>query len=257
MGIRLDTFRSRVVAYATVDGQSYVTATADLNVLIDERLRSFTAKTKCLYSGAIKFTPSADRSVYPFSNPVAGSDFATTFQIDANQDGTYDTNVGLVGVVGAYWGSYFLNWYGYRRTTVRGAVERFAWPTNGSGTPFLWWESGKALVLNPAPTSAAITAATSGDSKILLSGWYQHPAILSATSDSTNLSIPDEHLEVAAAWCAIGVMRPYASGASLAKMNQMQAECAQAMSEIRAQSEREYDSGPRNAVQPSTVRLTN
>lgn len=255
MGVTLSTFRNRVLAYSQVDGQPYLSTDGDVNVLIGERLRSFTSKTRCLF-GVVKFTPVAGQAAYRFDNPTAGSAFGTVFQVDANNDGTYDTNVGLVKVYSLYWGSYYLNPM-YRPGAPRVLVESFIWPDEADGTPRYWHQTNTDLYLSPAPTSAVVTTAVTAPNVCVLNACYQHPAILSGTSDATNLSISDEYAEVAAAWCAVGLMRPYATGASLEKRRLMEQECQGAMEQMRYESEQRYERGYRNRTVGWTTRLTN
>lgn len=254
MGVTLSTFRNRVLAYSQVDGQPYLSTDGDVNVLIGERLRSFTSKTRCLY-GVVKFTPVAAQRCYRFDNPAAGSAFGTTFQIDANNDGTYDTNVGLVKVYTVFWGNCYLNPM-YRPGTARALAESFTWPDEADGTPRYWHQSSNELYLSPAPTSAVVATAVTAPNVCVLNACYQHPAILAATSDATNLSISDEHTEVAAAWVAVGLMRPYATGASLDKRRLMEAECNAAMEAIRNESDQRYERGYRNRTVGWTTRIT-
>lgn len=257
MAITLSVFRTRVAAYTDVGGQAYLTATADVNPIVGERLRSFTKITRCLYSEDVKFTPTAARATYALLDPPYNAAYASTFAIDPTGGTTYTTYVGIESVRRVWWGAGYLNDYSGRSPkSVRDMRQLGYLKSVADGVPGAWWQTPGALTINPAPTSGAITDATSGTNTIRLGAFYIHPNVLSSSIDATSLLIPDHLLELAATWVAVGLLRPSASGSLQAKVSQMQAECNVAMGQERSSNSESMEFGPRNPYAPSSVRLT-
>lgn len=162
--------------YASGFGENYVLNTEDteLNSIIDERLKLFTDRTRCLYDDKISLTLSVGVDEYSLRNTsVFTQEVAEITAVMIN--GQFIPRARSQDM--KYIGNYLLA---------------------SSNLPKLWFMSPRhSLVLYPKPDSAY--------SNCYVSAWYLQPDL---TSDSDATLIPEEYDRTAAAFVALALLRP-------------------------------------------------
>jgi len=233
MAKNLADLRERVNAYAYVHGKQFAATDAATNGVINEGLRGFTRETLCLYSPQVVFNLTASINTYNLegsTNPVvsgATSEFARIDNIILN-DGPLADFDGEIGPC---------DWERFR-------AQYPSYPSATAGTPNCWmYSSPRSIYLYPAASSAFVT---SSSGKNFFSGFRLHTTL---STDGTELEIPDDYLDVAAAYIACKLVAPYAAGESWAQLMQMDAKNSKMMQEITNEARRKLvRPGPRSGA---------
>lgn len=186
--MELGDFRKLVMAYARTHGQSYIPfhKVGDLDAHISRQLQRFTTKAKCLYDDAVTLTLTASTATYDLlstsivSKRVAFVDYVVVNNIILRK---------------------FDGWPG--STSVDELNKRASdYRTATAAQPDKW-------VLVPPHTLRLIPKPASAYSNNYIAGWLVHPDLtVSGTKDSTSITIPDEYLDGAAAFCAAYLLSP-------------------------------------------------
>lgn len=220
----LGEFRTLVLAYAQVEGQPYLTAAADVDSLLNEKLREFAKRTLCLYTPSAAFALQSGVSTYYLegtTDPVVTSgttEFVRINHVILNSLPLYDP-IGKMG------------------QTDHSALiaEDPNYMETAAGTPTRWvLLPGSKILLAPKPSAAFLTTSSG---KNFVSGWT-FPATL--VDDADELSIPIDIQRTAAIFCAAELIGPYASGSSLEKYGRLLSIAEAKMREIRNEYDRVY-----------------
>lgn len=222
MAKNLADLRERVNAYSYVHGKQFTATDAATNGVINEGLRGFTRETLCLYSPQVVFNLTASINTYNLegsTNPVvsgATSEFARIDNIILN-DVPLMNGLGDIGPV---------DWDLFR-------AARPNYPSTAADIPYLWlYSSPRSIYLYPAASSSFVT---SSSGKNFFSGYRLHTTL---STDGTELEIPDDYLDCAAAYITCKNVAPYAAGDSLAQLMTLRAWCDKEMAEIRKEAEK-------------------
>lgn len=170
-------FRRLVLNFANGFGENYLLNTEDteLNTLIDEQLKLFTDRTRCLYDDKISFTLILNTDEYSMRNTAVFT-----------QELTEVTAVMINGQ--------FI-------PRARSQDMKFinsAYILADSNLPKVWFMSPRhSLVLYPKPDQVY--------SNCFVSAWYLQPDL---TSDSDATLIPEEYDRTAAQFTALALFRP-------------------------------------------------
>lgn len=200
-------FRRIVLNYADGFGENYVLNTEDteLNTIIDERLKLFTDRTRCLYDDKISFTLSVGQDDYSMRN-------TTVF----TQEMAEVTAVMIDGQ--------FIP----RARSADMKLISATYLVTPSNKPKLWLISPRHS-LQLYPKSDAVY------SNSYVSGWYLQPDL---TSDSDATLIPEEYDRTAAAFTALALFRPgKGSREALNYYAGLKAETEAEMDELRKRSD--------------------
>lgn len=210
-------FRSLVVSMVEMFGApSPNTPAAMDSLVVNPGVRDWCRRTECLRSDRIRWAPVAGRGAVRLDDPPANAPYPPVLLADPALDGTYATPVGMVALDHIWWAG----------TRLAGPDGRFGpttyddwdrrvgarWATEAPGRPRWWRVLGGELHVFPAPSSAEITAA---GPNVYLSGAYSHPVM---TGDAAPVLVPDEHVHLAARWCAVLLRRQTATGENRAAL---------------------------------------
>lgn len=220
----LGEFRTLVLAYAQVEGQPYLTAAADVDSLLNEKLREFAKRTLCLYTPSAAFALQSGVSTYYLegtTDPVVTS--GTTEFVRINHV--------ILNSLPLY------NPYGTMGPT--NLPDLIALDPNymetAAGTPTQWvLLPGSKILLAPKPSASFLTTSSG---KNFVAGWT-FPATL--VDDADELAIPVDTQRSAAIFCAAELIGPYASGSSLEKYGRLLSIAEAKIKEIRNEYDRVY-----------------
>ena len=203
-------------------GISYVASAIDVNALINERVRAFAERTRCLYDDAVTFTLAASTSVYSYrSSGVFSRDLIEV-------DRVYISRNPLSNFQGKF-GPISLDELVYNFPTYL---------TDGTGIPSHFCQiAPHSLRLYPTPASAYVNC--------FVSGWYMPSNITTSTSgDSTEIGLPEEYQRTAAYFTASALLFPTSTGdIDYQKLAQLNQEAGTQMLELTNRSKR-FVGGP-------------
>lgn len=184
-------FRNLTLQLLKYSGQPYLDDTADINSVINNRLKKFTELTRCLYDDAITFTLAASSAIYSLRD-------TSVFSREVSE-------VQYVLIDGAPL---------YNLQAVRGPVSidelMTVYPgyqTAACAKPFHYaLRQPSSIRLFPAPDQVY--------SNCFVAGWYLHPNIstTAGSGDAVELSIPEEYVRTAAVFTAVELLIPTADG---------------------------------------------
>lgn len=213
-------FRDLVFSIARAHGQPYLanTQVAELDSLILEALRRFSAETKCLYGDNVTFTVNTTpagrfdmRDTDYFTYPMLE---VRRVVINGNTLPGPFSRTGPLGLEGIE-----TDYQDYR--------------TGSTGTPKVWGLiPPHTLLLVPAP-SATI-------SNCYVSGWYLHPEM---TTDQMELSFNIEDQRAAAYYTAADLLIPYASAEGMGKIGNLMELADRGKAQVIARASRLFQSG--------------
>lgn len=210
-------FRTLVKAFAQVEGQPYLTEDADVDALINEKLREFARRTRCLFTSQATFAIQAGVATYNMegtTNPVNTSgtiEFCEITNVVLNSLALYD------------------RWGRIGKTTYEDLIDETPnFTQTTAGTPIRWTQlPSQQLILWPSPSTSFVSA-SSGEN--FVSGFYLPTSLV---DDADELEFVDDTQRVAAKYVAAELIHPYAAGASLAKYDRLMKEVSVRINELR------------------------
>jgi len=226
-------FRTFCKKYIEFDAQPYITADADWNTLINERLELFSALTCCLFHDRITLGQTAVPAgwcyggQYPRYNLLDGGFYALD-TVGYTRRVFWPKQVRIAGRL--------LRDLGGKPGPISNEDmdALFSQTTAGSDLAadmLYWsWDASFTMRLFPGPDNDAFNVpSVSGD----ISGYYLHPAL---TNDAHEIYVPDHMERAAACFVAVGALDPRAAGSSLEKMQRLDAQAADMMTQLMAQA---------------------
>lgn len=218
--------RALILAFSEVDGQAYIASsdTTDLNSLINERLRAFTAETLCLdtYNNALTLT--ANQALYDYRNTISSS---SASDADASGSGAFAAPMARISYVYVNGNPLYDQFWRpgpFDRTEL---IRRYPSYTTDSGTPQRFViVAPNSMLLHPVPAQAYANSFAVG--QIL------HPVL---TADSSELVIPEEYHRTAAIYCWATLNLPLAAGASMDRIKAIEPYAAQQMEDLLEQAQ--------------------
>ncbi len=212
-------FRDLVLSICRFSGISYLEDAQDVNGLINERIRSFAERTRCLYDDRITFTltGSGQAGYYDQHGTAFGRDVLEVHRlyIDGQPLRNFQGKYGPVSIeeLATYYPTYL---------------------TDSPAKPqFFCQIPPRTIRLFPTPDQDY--------AQCFAAGWYLPAAIaIQASGDSQELDLPEEYQRTAAYWTASALLIPTATGQSdyerMANLNQ---EAAFFMQELANRSRRQ------------------
>lgn len=226
----LGDFRTIVKAYSQVEGQSYLELDADIDTLINEKLREFARRTLCLFTPSQAFALQSGVASYYYegsTDPIVASgavEFARIAHVVLNGQVLYD----YFGCPGPSSFDLLLREDPNYMAATAGTPSRwFAMNSEGN-------ESSNELYLYPAPSAAFLTTSSG---KNFVAGWRLPVAV---ADDADLIDLPQSIQRVAAKYVAAELIHPFASGASLTKYERLMSEAEKRMEMLRAEADRVF-----------------
>lgn len=219
-------FRTLVKAYTEFEAQPYITADADWNTVINERLALYSFLTLALYDDTIDIITTGPSKAWLYGNPPIYS---------LMDDGFYNPDaLGLSRrvfwpkqvVVGA--NNVLRNFAGRPGPiTPREMNDQIPYSTATvlTAADILNWTMLPNYILRIFPKPDA-TFNNAGVVTGVIPGFYLHPSL---TGDGQEVYLAQHHERAAAAFCAVGGLGPRASGSSLEKMQRLDSQAADFM----------------------------
>jgi hypothetical protein len=182
-------FLEKVLQIVSTRGRSYPTEddTDDQNTLLNARLYAFTQRTRCLYSDQVTIDLVINQPTYSLM---------TAFKLGAAVQPMIELESFIVNTCEMQ----LLTFEEFRALAPTYKTDAASVPTiycylPGSESG----EDGFRVYATPVANYAACP----------VSGWMGHPQIdVSTAGDATKISVPIDHLETAAVFCAVGFLYP-------------------------------------------------
>ena len=222
----LSDIRSLITAFNEVDGQPYIATsdTTDLNSLINERLRAFTAETLCLDTYNNPLTLTIGQSTYDYRNTIASS---AGVDADASGSGAFASPMARISYVYVNGNPLWNQFYKPGPYDPTRLLEDFPSYLTDTGQPMRFCiVAPNSIMLHPTPdVNYANTYAI---------GQLLHPTL---TSDSQELVIPEEFHRTAAIYCWATLNQPWAAGASMERIKTIEPYAAAQMEDLLEQAQ--------------------
>lgn len=211
---------SELAKYTKQYGVQAHATDAEIKGVVGRRLKLLTARTRCLFSDEITFTPTASTAKYAmdtesavFTAPLSGNPQVSIVEcrsVILNGKPILDDN-GQPGPTTL--DDLEMRAFQWQDTTQYPTAEPVRWLVYPKGTLRLW----------PAPNSASF-----GTGPNYIHAWYRHPLIDSNSSGSTVIHVPEDMHELMFSFITEKLLEPYRSG-----------DGAKAWAEISARNEAE------------------
>jgi len=212
-------FLKKVLQIVSVRGRAYPAedSPGDQRELLNQRLFAFTKRALCLYSDEITIDLAAGTATYAMM---------TAFELSSDAVPMLEIESFVVNSCEMY----NLTIEELRALAPTYKTDSASVPTCYSVIP---GASGGDPLLRMYPTPVANHA------DCPVSGYWGHPQISTAYSaDSTAISIPSDHIETAACYCAVGFMYPNAAaGNDIQLMANISQAAARSMLDLTQEAE--------------------